>query len=264
MKTRVDDTVIDEALHYLDPARMAELTEPERDRGEATFARIVAAPLDETEHVEPVRPYRRRRRLLAALGLAGAAGVSVPGLMLGVGNAYGSWTPTPAPLTDGAAVAAANTCRDALGAPDLGERVALAERRGGWTYIILTGPTTEAFCLMSDERTGEGATAAPEDLFASYGAPIAPPQVDPHRIDETSSVQGNTDEGWFVGVEGFVGDEVTGVTVHISSGPDLEASIAGNRFAAWWPTSEPSSTHPSETWSYTVHLADGSSWRTAG
>jgi len=42
---------------------------------------------------------------------------------------------------------------------------------------------------------------------------------------------------------------------------DIEASVAGNRFAAWWPSSKQSSDQPAETWSYTVHLADGSTRR---
>ena len=76
-------------------------------------------------------------------------------------------------------------------------------------------------------------------------------------------MQASTDEGWFLWVEGYVGSDVTGVTVHTSSGLDIEASVAGNRFAAWWPGKVQSSNHPAETWSYTVQLADGSTRRTS-
>ena len=76
-------------------------------------------------------------------------------------------------------------------------------------------------------------------------------------------MQGSTEEGWFTWSEGYVGSDVTGVTVHTSSGPDIEASVAGNRFAAWWPSQKQSSDHPAETWSYTVQLADGSTRRTS-
>ena len=58
-----------------------------------------------------------------------------------------------------------------------------------------------------------------------------------------------------------MGSDVTGVTVHTSSGRDIEASVSGNRFAAWWPSDQQSSDHPAESWSYTVHLADGSTRR---
>jgi hypothetical protein len=49
--------------------------------------------------------------------------------------------------------------------------------------------------------------------------------------------------------------------VHVPSGPDVEASVEGGRFAAWWPTVNPGET---EAWTYTVTLADGSTRPAAG
>lgn len=263
MRRHTADTVINAALSDLDPAPGTDLTEAELERADATFARIVATPSHEPAPVEPDRPHRRRSRLLVTVGLVGAAVVAIPGLLLGGGNAYGSWTPTPEPLTDEAAAKAATTCRAALGEPDRGERVAVAERRGGWTYVLLAGPETEAVCLMPDDSVGQNIPEG-EDFFGSYDMdPPSPPTLAPDRIDETTSQEGSTDEGWFIRSEGYVGSDVTGVTVHTSSGLDIEASVAGNRFAAWWPATEQSSDHPAETWSYTVHLADGSTRRTS-
>jgi hypothetical protein len=262
MRRHTADTVITAALRHLDPAPGTDLTEAERDRADAAFTRIVAAPSDETVPIGPGRPHRRRRRLLVTVGLAGAAGIAIPGLLLG-GSAYGSWTPTPEPLTALAAATAATTCRASLDVPDRGERVAVAERRGEWTYVLLAGPGTEAVCLMPDDLIGQDPTAR-GDFFGSYDPDaVAPPTLDPDRIDEATSMQGNTDEGWFIWSEGYVGRDVTGVTVHASSGLDIEASVTGNRFAAWWPARQQSSDHPAETWSYTVHLADGSTRRTS-
>jgi hypothetical protein len=256
MRRHTPDTVVTAALHHLDPAPGIDLTEAERERADAAFARIVATPSDGPVPVGTDKPQRRRSRLLVTLGLAGAAGVAIPGLLFGGGSAYGSWTPRPAPLTDVEGAAAATTCRAALDVPDRGERVAVAERRGEWTYVLLTGPGTEAACLMPDDLVGQDPHAR-GDFFGSYDTDaVAPPTVHPGRIDETSSMEGSTDEGWFIWVEGYVGSDVTGVTVHPSSGPDIEASVVGDRFAAWWPTSQQSSDHPAETWSYTVHLAD--------
>ncbi len=261
MRAHTADTVVTAALRHLDPAPRTDLTEAEVARADAVFSRIVATPTDDPVPTEPDRPRRRRSRLLVSVGLACAAGVAIPGLLLGGGNAYGSWTPTPEPLTEAAATRAATTCRDVLDVPDRGERVAVAERRGEWTYVLLTGPGSEAVCLMPDDLVGQDATAR-ESFFGSYDPEvIAPPSLDPERIVETSSMQGDTDEGWFSWSEGYVGADVTGVTVHTSSGLDIEASVAGNRFAAWWPSIKQSSDHPAETWSYTVHLADGSTRR---
>jgi hypothetical protein len=263
MNKHTTDTMIDTALRHLDPAPGTDLTAAERERADATFARIVSTPGDEPAAAESGRPRRRRSRLLVLLGLTGAAGVAVPALLLGGGTAYGSWSPTPHPLTDVAAAEAATTCRALIGAPDRGERVAVAERRGGWTYVLLAGPRTEIVCLMPDDLVGQSGTAG--GSFSGRYDPDAPapPAVAPDTIDETTSAEGSTDEGWFNSVEGYVGSDVTGVTVHTSSGLDIEASVVGNRFAAWWPGRVQSSDHPDgETWSYTVHLADGSTGRT--
>lgn len=248
------DTAITTALRELDPAPSRGLTTAERDHADAVFARIVSTPIEEASVVPPVR--RRRRRLLAIAGL-GAAGIAVPGLLLG-GSAYGSWTPTPEPLTATAAVEAATTCRSALEVPGGGARALVAERRGGWTYVLVAGPGSETVCLMPNEAIGQGRTRA-DDFFGSHDpdAP-APPTLRADGIDEATSMQGSTDEGWFSWVEGYVGGDVTGVTVRTSSGLEIEASVVGGRFAAWWPSSRQSSDRPAETWSYTVHLADGS------
>ena len=261
MRRHTADAVITATLRHLDPASRTDLTKAELERADAAFARIVATPNDEPVTVEPNRPRRRRSRLVVAAGLAGAAGVAIPGLLFGGGTAYGSWTPTPEPLTDAAAAKAAATCRAALAEPDRGERVAVAERRGEWTYVLLAGPRTEATCLMPDDLIAHEAPADHKDegFFGSYDYDNAvPPTVASDRIDETTSMQGSTDEGWFTWSGGYVGSDVTGVTVHTSSGLDIEASVAGNRFAAWWPSPKQSSDHPAETWSYTVHLDDGS------
>ncbi len=263
MRSHAADTMVTETLRHLDPAPRTDMTEAERERADAAFARIVATRGDEPVPLAADRPPRRRSRLLVTLGLAGAAGVAIPVLLLGGGTAYGSWTPRPEPLTDVAAAKVATTCRTALDVPDRGERVAMAERRGDWTYLLLAGSGTQAICLMPDDLVGQDPTAR-EDFFGSYDTDtVAPPTLDPDRIDETTSMQGNTEEGWFSSVEGYVGSDVTGVTVHSSSGLDIEASVAGNRFAAWWPSSKQSSDQPAETWSYTVHLADGNTRRTS-
>lgn len=262
MRRHTTDVMITAALSHLDPAPRTELTEAELERADAAFDRIVATPVDEVVPAEPDRP--RRNRLWVTAGLAGAAGVAVPVLLLGGGNAYGSWTPTPEPLTDADADAAGATCRAALAVPDRGERVVLAERRGEWTYVLLAGPQAEAICLMPNDLLGNGEDPGDrEGFFGSYdpdaSAPLTP---GPGRIDESSAMSNTTDDGEVFWVEGHVGSGVTGVTVHTSSVPDFEASVVDGRFAAWWPAVPQSSDNPEgETWSYTVHLADGSTRR---
>jgi hypothetical protein len=262
MRRHADDTTITAALGSLDPAPRTDLTEDERDKADAVFARIVTSPSAAPIPAPPKRPHRRRRRLAVAVGLAGAASLAIPGFLLG-SSAYASWTSTAEPLTAGAAATAAATCRGALNAPDRGARVEVAERRGDWTYVLLASPGSELICLMPEDLIGKDLRPG-GDFFGSYDSDApAPPTLQPDQIDENTSMDGSTDEGWFQWSEGYVGSDVTGVTVHTSSGRDVEASVSGNRFAAWWPATKQSSKHPAETWSYTVHLADGST-RDAG
>ena len=103
--------------------------------------------------------------------------------------------------------------------------------------------------------------------------PVEAPTLARDRIVETESMQGSvpipgrwpfsTDDGWFSWVGGYVGSDVTSVTVHTPIGIDVEASVANGRFAAWWPSAQPSSENLEVmgAWSYTVTLADGSTRR---
>lgn len=263
------------ALRDLDPAPPSALTSEEIERAGATLARILASP---PQDAAPERSGRsRRRRGLALVGLAGAAGAAVPALLLGGGSAFASWTPEPEPLADPAD--AAGTCRAALEMPDRGEHVAIAERRGGWTYVLLTGPEAEGACLMPDSLIGHQDPVGhkKEGFFGTYDAePAQAPTVAQDRVVETDSLQGSvptpgtlpftSEDAWFSWVKGYVGSDVTGVTVHPPVGPDVEASVAGGRFAAWWPSAQPSSRNVDVmgAWSYTVTLADGSTRELTG
>lgn len=264
MNRHATDIMVSAALRQLDPAPPTELSEAELERAGAAFDRIVALPSDAPVPVEPDGPQRRRNRWMVTAGLAGAVGVAVPVLLLGGGSAYGSWTPTPEPLTDADAEAAGASCRAALAVPDHGERVVLAERRGEWTYVLLAGPEAEATCLMPNDL-GERGDPRDRDGYSGTYDPDAPAPLtpEPGGIEETASAITATDDEDVAWVQGYVGSDVTGVTVHASSVPDFEASIVDGRFAAWWPAVPQSSDNPEgETWSYTVHLADGSTRRT--
>lgn len=259
------------ALRDLDPAPATALTAAELERADATFARVVATSHDHHVPEQSDRPRLRRGVVLA--GLVGAAGAAVSALLLGGGSAFASWTPKPEPLTAAAATEAATTCRTALGMPDRGERVVSAERRGQWTYVLIAGPQAQGACLMPDNLVGHQDPADRKDqgFFGTYDMePVEAPTLARDRIDETDSMDGSvstpgrwpfsTDEGYFSWVQGYVGSDVTGVTVHTPAGPDVEASIARGRFSAWWPSDPPSSENPEamEAWTYTVTLANGS------
>jgi hypothetical protein len=271
------DTMTTAALRDLDPAPTTALTDAELERADATFARIVATSDDHRVPEESDRP--RLRRSLVLVGLVAAAGAAVPALLLGGGSAFASWTPKPEAVTAAAATEAASTCRAALEIHDHGERVVSAERRGDWIYVLLAGPQAQAACLMPVDFVGrqDPADHKDEGFFGTYDTdPVEAPTLGRDRIVETGNMAGSvstpgrwpfrSDEGWFSWVQGSVGTDVTGVTVHTPGGPDVEASVAKGRFVAWWPSDRPSSKNPElmDAWTYTVTLADGSTRRVTG
>ncbi len=273
------DTMTTAALRDLDPAPTTVLTDEELGRADATFARILATPSHGHVPEESDRPRRRRRRLLVPVGLVAAAGAAVLALPLGGGSAFASWTPKPEPLSAEAVAEAAATCRTAFGMPDQGERVVIAERRGGWTYMLIAGPKAEGACLMPDDLVGhqDPADAREKGFFGGYTTdPVEAPTLARDRIVETENMAGSVptpglwpfshDMGWFSSVQGYVGRDVTGVTVHTPVGTDVQASVAHGRFAAWWPSDRPSSENSEVmgAWTYTVTLAHGSTRRITG
>ena len=278
MNKHTADAMTTAALRDLDPAPTTALTDAELERADATFARILATPRIDQVSEESARPRWRRSRLLVAVGLVGA-GAAVPALLLSGGSAFASWTPRPESLTAAAASGAATTCHAALQMPDQGERVVIAERRGGWTYVLLAGPKAEGACLMPDDLVGhqDRAERNEQGFFGGYSTdPVEAPILARDRIVETESTAGSVptpglwplrdDEGWFSLVQGYVGSDVSGVTVHTPVGADVVASVANGRFAAWWPSDQPSSENLEVmgAWTYTVTLVDGSTRRVTG
>ena len=264
----------DAALRDLDLARTTTLTDEERQHADAMLARILAAPGDDLVRTETNSARRRRARVLVPVGVLAAAAVSVP-MTLGGGSAFASWTANPEPLSPSAAEAAATTCRSALDIRDRSVRVVIGERRGGWTYVLLDGSGGEAACLMPDDLVGshDGAVRR-SGFFGSYDTdPVEAPTPARDGIIETESAGGavtlpdrlgvGTMEGWFSWVTGYAGSDVTGVTVHPPVGPDVEASLNGGRFSAWWPAGEARGANPGVggAWTYSVTLADGTTRR---
>lgn len=262
---------VNAALRDLDTAPETVLTDMERQHAADTFARIVATSGDDLPQAEPELPRRRRTRLLVPVGVLGAAGVTMAALLLGGTSALASWTPTPQALTSAETAAAAGTCRANFGIAASGEAALLAERRGKWTYVLLSGPQGEASCIMRNDVVGQDPGHG--EVLGNYHAePEAVPTVEPDRIVEMASQSSSIDEGWLrkeswlTWVDGYAGDDITGVTVHTPLGFDVEASVDHGRFAAWWPSAMPSSKNLDVmgAWSYTVTLADGSTRHTNG
>ncbi len=279
MNKHTVDIMTTAALRDLDPAPTTVLTDEELERADATFARILATPSHDQVPQESDRPRRRRSRLLVLLGLVGAAGAAVPAMLLSGGSAFASWTPKPEPLT----AAAVSRGRYHVPRRPRGSRPGRAgrDRRATWRMDLRAPRRPQVGRGLPDARRPRRASVprGPQEGRIHRGLHHGPrrgPDPARDRIVETENMAGSVptpgpwffsdDEGWVSWVEGYVGSDVTGVTVHTPIGIDVEASVANGRFAAWWPSDQPSSENPEVmgAWTYTVTLADGSTRRVTG
>lgn len=274
MNKHAFESLTTDALRSLDPASPTTLSGAERERADATLERIVSIPRLTEPQLSQGRENRSRwssRRILVPIGLVAAAAVAFPVFSVGGGSAFASWTPTPEAIVGADATEAAAACRSAMGMPDAGQDVLLAERRGGWTYVLLAGSGAEGSCVMDDRLVGADNPPAPGKVgFMGRFSPDAPqaPTVSANDIDWTEGagampVDGpwpfKMEQSWLTWVEGYAGSDVTGVVVHTPIGTDVQASVADGRFAAWWPSPKPSSKNPEVDGAstFTVTLADG-------
>ena len=236
-----------QALADLDAAPPAPLTPEQRLRADQTLARILAT----TPVCDPAaQPGRRARAvpralLLVAAAAAQAAVVSVTGV-LGGGTAYASWTARPTLLPSSEQAEVAQECREELargadgawGTPSaaqlLGTDLVLADTRGDYSYVVLSGGDgLEATCLVERGRF-LGLMPRGGSMAGSY-AFVTPPSPQAGTIVGTGLMAMGGAEGSAWSTEGHVGAGVAAVTVLTESGLEVETTVTNGRFAAWWP-----------------------------
>lgn len=233
------NTTHENALRRLDAA------DPAADAGslraQADLARILRTPRDAST-APARRAHRPVARIVAGTGAVAAAAATVlvvlPSLT-GDDRAFASWTPQGTALTAVEADQAADDCRaaqsDAAGsdlAPQLAAaRPALAERRGDWTTVVLTGPGGfDALCVTN--------TSAAGDMFGSIGVPDVDTSPAARSIEITDLGTGTIRSGDLSLVAGLAGADIVGVTYRSPSRGDVEATVTGGHFALWFPGDE--------------------------
>lgn len=268
------------ALLSLDPAA-APLTGAQVARSVTTLTHILASDPGLAPAAERVLPEtarrRRTRRVLLTAGTAVAVSVGmvvVQGVTAG-DPAFASWTAGPAPVLSADAVEIGEVCRAFLGGPDGFElppplspvdqdnvvtqedvdaaRVLVAERRGEWQFVLMGGPDGfEGTCLLQAPGLLTRIFGGDHgDGFGSLGKIDVPGPL-AQTIAVTDKGGGASDAGSFQQVTGLVGTDVRAVTVAVG-GRQVVASVAGGRFAAWWPAPP----FGSEGDAYLDHIPDG-------
>ena len=246
-RNSLDDTTR-QAFLGLDPAP-ADLDAAEMKRADDSLARILTADLDVPPIGGSVPSRPRRMRRVALLGAAAVvAAVAVVGTqLLGGGSpAYASWTATPHQPTTSQAVAATTACRESLlssyedtpqsdpgGVTRAALRQAsavLAEQRGDWTLVVLgDGGGLDASCVTQND---DGAPSDNSFAASGYRDPL---NLGPRDIFVSSGGSGGSTNNLMSVLIGFVGTDVTGVTVHTTEDGEVAATVANGHVAGWWP-----------------------------
>jgi hypothetical protein len=272
------DVAIEAMLSSVDAAPPQALTDQQTARAAATLSMILAADPgagEATERVQGVSTVgfaRRRWAVLvgvAATGallfnlLPGSPGVSTtvpPSNLSSV--AFVSWTAVPVRLTLDGAGEAARYCQEhgadhtdaATEAAAAKSTVAIAERRGVWTYVLLAGADGFGVGCLTDGSFKDG-------HIGWAGAPVGyrPPAAREIRLGNCCGGGGTIRDGVknLIGeVDGYAGTDVAKVVALTPAKGAVEATVAHGRFVAWWPDNN-SDTRPRAPMTFQLTFTDG-------
>ena len=253
-------------------------TQLESDLRSALSSCAADVPADAVERVRGAayQPRRRSQRVRLAVGGVGVVAIATAGgLAVGLAGpasqgAFAEWSadPTaPAPGQDASATSAcmsqANKVGDSFatstsmpivsliqGAAGTWQSV-LDDTRGPYTLVALQAPTA-AGTLKATCLSGPGDLSTSPKIFI-LGPPAAGTVPDAGGFGE-STWNANPSTG-VTTVLGDVGSAVTGVTLTLSDGSTVAATVGDGFYVAWWPSDvspvTATATSPSGTVTYT-------------
>lgn len=199
----------------------------------------------------PRRSRFSARRLGAVGGAAGVAAATVAAVMLtGAAPAFAGWTATPGAATPAQLADADSTCGPALDAlaPAAGWEAVTTDERGPYTLVVYQDSSQDdATCLSGPSLLGQvtvvSGAAAGRSLSAAANFGPQPTYVsstqdlnDPAGLETfTSDLYTTTDRQDYTLVDGQVASDVTAVTLNLSDGQTVDATVGGGWLIAWWP-----------------------------
>ncbi|MFD6135685.1 hypothetical protein [Isoptericola sp. NPDC060257] len=226
-------------LADLDPAR--HLRAPGRPDDEALQAILGTA--------RRATPIRRRARPAVLAGAAAAAVVAVAGVATvwwpGSQAAYASWTAVPTAVPPGEVGADAQACGTVahrIAEGDDGPQVedvpispVLAEQRGDYTYVLLTGDGATGECLVTTQASGATDVVAGDAVLGSEPAEPGPRDVTTAQAGTASWSEGDTGDGALTSAYGRAGADVVSFALTTTSGERVEATVQDGWWAVWAP-----------------------------
>ncbi|MEJ1114570.1 hypothetical protein WBN73_09460 [Paenarthrobacter sp. CCNWLY172] len=189
-------------------------------------------------------PSRRRRRTLAlgTFAFAATIGFLVVPALSGGDPAYATWTAAPGALIGSERDGAVSDCvrsskgtGDGMFAGDVdAAEVAIAERRGAWTTVVLSGANGfEATCT-----TDSTAPWFRKGSFGSVGKPGNGQEPTGRGIRTTQLGTGVIANNPLSMASGQVGPDVAAMSYTSRAGERITATVSKGQFAFWLPGGE--------------------------
>lgn len=184
----------------------------------------------------------RRLGILAAAVAAVTAGLLVlPGLS-GGDAALATWTAVPTEMNAKERHDVAEDCRGSK--KDVGggmyqqdlaaAKVAISERRGVWTTVVLAGQGGfSALCITDDSFHLFG-----KSMIGSVGRPAVGAPLAPRELRASALGTGTMDAGNISLAAGEAGSAVVGMTYKSKTQGEVAATVSMGRFALWLPGEE--------------------------
>jgi hypothetical protein len=202
----------------------SELREAFRDRASQVPSASIARLTQHDYHprTRRLRPPLAIGAFATAAGTAGAVAVVIS-LSAGASNAFAGWTPTPTPPAPGQLAAARASC-NASQSPISGLPLKLADTRGPYTFSIYADSDSSAACIKGPSFTAVSGSMASSAVSVPAGQVLL-------------STSHETDRGadGFSFADGRAGAGVSGVTLTLDDGTNVQATVGGGWFVAWWP-----------------------------
>lgn len=235
---------VDPILRSLDPAD-TQSHSADSLRARADLHRILNTNPLTPVLSEPRQPRRARKFVLAGglVAAATAAAIVMPSLTDSGDQAFASWTasPTSVDVTQDQSEAA-DSCResqrdtgDGMYADDLSRaHVAIAERRGVWTTVVLGG--SDGFSVLC--ITDDSASFFNKGMIGSIGRAADHTLLGTRDLKALSLGTGSMSAGNISMAAGIAGTDVTGVAYNSPTLGEVTATVARGHFALWLPGDE--------------------------
>ncbi|MDR6415552.1 hypothetical protein [Pseudarthrobacter sulfonivorans] len=184
------------------------------------------------------------RRVAWAGGMVAiaTAGLVLLPSMSGGDPAFATWTAAPAGMSETDRARAADQCRadqkdvgDGMYSGDVEKAaLAVAERRGVWTAVVLAGEDGfSALCITDDS-----VHLFSKGMIGSVGKPAGYRPPGSRELMATDLGTGRMDAGEISLAAGGAGAEIVGVVYKSQTRGDVTATVSQGRFALWLPGNE--------------------------